>query len=140
MGLGNLPLTVRDTWLVSELHSFYFLLFETWFSLVLYGLGFENGLLQLYKSGVNQMQLEWFYSGCSSAVQSGWGWRGLLRGRISYHIDMTKWEYATIPLLTHNTKQILDTWGSEGWELVAVVPGPNGPENLVAYLKRPLEA
>lgn len=51
---------------------------------------------------------------------------------------MTTWEYATIPLLTHNTKQILDTWGSDGWELVTVIPGPAGPENLVAYLKRPL--
>lgn len=50
---------------------------------------------------------------------------------------MTTWEYATIPLLTHNTKQILDTWGEDGWELVTVIPGPNGPENLVAYLKRP---
>lgn len=51
---------------------------------------------------------------------------------------MQKWEYATIPLLIHNTKQILDTWGSEGWELVQVVPGPEG-QNLVAYLKRPVE-
>lgn len=44
-------------------------------------------------------------------------------------------EYATVPLITHATKQILDTWGEDGWELVAVVPGPN-PEQLVAYLKR----
>ena len=29
-----------------------------------------------------------------------------------------KWEYATVPLLTHATKQILDTWGVDGWELV----------------------
>ena len=46
-----------------------------------------------------------------------------------------KWEYATVPLLVHATKQILDTWGSDGWELVQVVPGPNS-EQLVAYLKR----
>ena len=26
----------------------------------------------------------------------------------------TKYEYATVPLLTHATKQILDTWGSDG--------------------------
>jgi len=39
-------------------------------------------------------------------------------------------------VLTHATKQILDSWGADGWELVQVVPGPN-PENLVAYLKRP---
>ncbi|GAA5036749.1 hypothetical protein GCM10023317_91050 [Actinopolymorpha pittospori] len=48
---------------------------------------------------------------------------------------MTKWEYATVPLLVHATKQILDNWGEDGWELVQVVPGPN-PENVVAYLKR----
>ncbi|SCL21138.1 protein of unknown function [Micromonospora nigra] len=49
---------------------------------------------------------------------------------------MQKWEYATVPLLVHATKQILDNWGEDGWELVSVVPGPN-PEQLVAYLKRP---
>ena len=48
---------------------------------------------------------------------------------------MTKWEYATVPLLVHATKQILDTWGEDGWELVQVVPGPEG--GLVAYFKRP---
>jgi hypothetical protein len=47
------------------------------------------------------------------------------------------WEYATIPLLTHNTKAILDSWGVDGWELVTVVPGPGGGDQLVAYLKRP---
>lgn len=46
---------------------------------------------------------------------------------------MQKWEYATIPLLIHNTKAILDTWGDDGWELVTVIPGPDG-QNLVAYL------
>ena len=49
---------------------------------------------------------------------------------------MTKWEYATVPLLVHATKQILDTWGEDGWELVQVVPGPGGGDQLVAYLKR----
>lgn len=49
---------------------------------------------------------------------------------------MTQWEYSTVPLLVHATKQILDNWGQDGWELVQVVPGPN-PEQLVAYLKRP---
>jgi hypothetical protein len=47
-----------------------------------------------------------------------------------------KWEYATVPLLVHATKQILDNWGDDGWELVAVVPGPSA-EQLVAYMKRP---
>ncbi|GAB3558592.1 hypothetical protein [Spelaeicoccus albus] len=48
---------------------------------------------------------------------------------------MTKWEYATVPLIVHATKQILDQWGEDGFELVQVVPGPAG-ENLVAYMKR----
>ncbi len=48
---------------------------------------------------------------------------------------MTTWEYATVPLIDHVTKQILDQWGSDGWELVQVVTGPTG--GLVAYLKRP---
>jgi hypothetical protein len=52
---------------------------------------------------------------------------------------MTKWEYATVPLLVHATKQILDNWGGDGWELVAIVPGPNS-EQLVAYMKRPVES
>jgi len=52
---------------------------------------------------------------------------------------MQKWEYLTAPLLVHNTKAILDTFGEDGWELVAVVPGPNA-ENLVAYFKRPRPA
>lgn len=50
---------------------------------------------------------------------------------------MQRWEYLTVPLLVHTTKQILDTFGSDGWELVQVVPGP--AQDLVAYLKRPLE-
>jgi hypothetical protein len=53
---------------------------------------------------------------------------------------MQKWEYLTAPLLIHNTKQILDNFGTDGWELVAVVPGPNGPQQLVAYFKRPVVA
>ena len=49
---------------------------------------------------------------------------------------MQAWEYVTVPLLVHATKQILDNWGQDGWELVTVVPGPSA-EQLVAYLKRP---
>ena len=37
---------------------------------------------------------------------------------------MQKWEYVTVPLLVHATKQILDNWGEDGWELVAGHPGP----------------
>ena len=39
-------------------------------------------------------------------------------------------------MLVHATKQILDNFGQDGWELVQMVPGMN-PENLVAYFKRP---
>jgi len=44
------------------------------------------------------------------------------------------WEYMTTPLIIHNTTAILNNWGSEGWELVQIVTGPEG--GLVAYLKR----
>ena len=50
---------------------------------------------------------------------------------------MQKWEYATVPLLVHATKQILDNWGQDGWELVAVTTGAS-PEQLVAWFKRPV--
>jgi hypothetical protein len=46
----------------------------------------------------------------------------------------TTWEYATVPLIVHATKAILDQWGADGWELVQVVQGPD--TGLVAYLKR----
>lgn len=49
---------------------------------------------------------------------------------------MPAWEYITTPLLIHNTAAILNNWGSEGWELVQIVQGPEG--GLVAYLKRPV--
>lgn len=50
--------------------------------------------------------------------------------------ERTVWEYANVPLITHATKQILDNWGEDGWELVSVLPGPSG-EQLIAFLKRP---
>ena len=49
---------------------------------------------------------------------------------------MTTWEYATVPLLIHATKQILDTWGKDGWELVSVLASEDG--NPLAFMKRPL--
>lgn len=49
---------------------------------------------------------------------------------------MITWEYFTTPLLIHNTAAILNNWGKQGWELVQVVPGPEG--GLVAYFKRPV--
>ena len=56
--------------------------------------------------------------------------------RVARLAHMASWEYATVPLIVHATKQILDQWGEDGWELVQVVPGPDG-QGLVAYLKRP---
>src|SRR5687768_15178502 len=76
----------------------------------------------------------------------GWGsreWRATARsGGCASVLAMSeparrRWEYATIPLLIHNTKAILDSWGVDGWELVTVLPGPGGSDQLVAYLKRP---
>ena len=46
---------------------------------------------------------------------------------------MSTWEYATAPLISHALQQILNQWGEQGWELVAVA------EN-VAYFKRPVQA
>lgn len=46
------------------------------------------------------------------------------------------WEYATAPLIEHATQEILNQWGEDGWELVNVVPQPQG---LIAYFKRPKE-
>ena len=48
----------------------------------------------------------------------------------------TTWEYATVPLLTHATKQILDQWGADGWELVAVLPARRA-SSTSRTLKRP---
>lgn len=43
---------------------------------------------------------------------------------------VTIWEYATAPLISHALQQILNQWGSQGWELVTVVDN-------VAFFKRP---
>jgi hypothetical protein len=51
---------------------------------------------------------------------------------------MAIWEYSTVPLIVHATKQILDQWGEDRWELVQVLTGPDG-SGLVAYLKREKE-
>ncbi len=60
--------------------------------------------------------------------------RGAVSAPVARLAVMTTWEYATVPLIVHATKQILDQWGEDGWELVQVV---NNDGNLVAYLKRP---
>ncbi|GAB4009183.1 DUF4177 domain-containing protein [Nocardioides ultimimeridianus] len=50
---------------------------------------------------------------------------------------MTKWEYQVAPVLNHAATQILNNFGQDGWELVAVIPSPQG--NDLAYFKRPVE-
>jgi hypothetical protein len=47
---------------------------------------------------------------------------------------MQKWEYVTVPLIEHATQEILNNWGEDGYELVTVLQGPQG---IVAYMKRP---
>lgn len=51
---------------------------------------------------------------------------------------MTTWEYFVAPLLEHNPGDILNTFGSDGWELVSVVQQqtPMGGASTIAYLKR----
>jgi hypothetical protein len=53
---------------------------------------------------------------------------------------MQKWEYFVAPLLEHNPGEILNSFGQDGWELVAVlqIENPQGGRSLVAYLKRPV--
>ena len=52
---------------------------------------------------------------------------------------MQQWEYFVAPVLEHNPAEILNTFGEDGWDLVAIVtqPTPMGGHSLVAYLKRP---
>src|SRR5919199_2826873 len=47
---------------------------------------------------------------------------------------MQKWEYATVPLISHAPQEILNQWGEEGWELVQVLESPT--TGTTAYLKR----
>lgn len=34
---------------------------------------------------------------------------------------MGQWEYASVPLIVHSIKEILDNWGDDGWELVTAL-------------------
>ncbi len=47
---------------------------------------------------------------------------------------MTKWEYASVPLISHALQEILNQWGEEGWELVQVIESPT--TGTTGYLKR----
>jgi hypothetical protein len=48
---------------------------------------------------------------------------------------LQKWEYATVPLISHALQEILNQWGEEGWELVQVVESQS--TGTTGYLKRP---
>ncbi len=50
--------------------------------------------------------------------------------------SLEKWEYATVPLISHALQEILNQWGQEGWELVQVTESPS--LGMTAYLKRPI--
>ena len=45
-----------------------------------------------------------------------------------------KWEYATVPLISHALQEILNQWGEEGWELVQILESPQ--TGMTAFLKR----
>ena len=57
---------------------------------------------------------------------------------------MTKWEYDVIPLITAmqdmgftQQKEILDKYGSEGWELISVTTiAVHNSIDIIAYFKR----
>lgn len=49
---------------------------------------------------------------------------------------LQKWEYASVPLIPHAIKEILDNWGDDGWELVQIY-NPTDVPGTVAILKRP---
>ena len=63
--------------------------------------------------------------------------RAMAGGR--QEVRMPTWEYFVAPLLPHNPGEILNSFGGDGWELVAVLEQqtPAGGTSLVAYLKRP---
>ena len=48
---------------------------------------------------------------------------------------LTKWEYASVPLISHALQEILNQWGEEGWELVQVQESQS--TGTVAFMKRP---
>jgi hypothetical protein len=47
---------------------------------------------------------------------------------------MQKWEYSTVPLISHALQEILNQWGEEGWELVQVVESQ--ATGTTAFMKR----
>ena len=51
---------------------------------------------------------------------------------------MTKYEYQVAPIPLHNETLMLNNFGEDGWELVAIDRNDQG--GLVAFLKRAKEA
>jgi Domain of unknown function (DUF4177) len=49
-----------------------------------------------------------------------------------------KWEYTTVPLISHALQEILNQWGGEGWELVQVLESQQ--LGMMAFLKRPAQS
>jgi hypothetical protein len=48
---------------------------------------------------------------------------------------MHKWEYATVPLISHALQEILNQWGEDGWELVQVLESQ--ATGTTGFFKRP---
>ena len=46
-----------------------------------------------------------------------------------------KWQYQVAPIPLHNEALMLNNFGSDGWELVAIHTNAQG--GLIAFLKRP---
>jgi hypothetical protein len=76
------------------------------------------------------LEWSWLPTGYISTERCRSGWGPFRRGGMT----LQNWEHATVPLIEHSTQEILNNWGEEGWELVTVLQGPQG---IVAYLKRP---
>jgi hypothetical protein len=51
---------------------------------------------------------------------------------------LAKWEYASVPLISHALQEILNQWGEDGWELVQVLESSN--TGVTAFMKRPKNA
>ena len=48
-----------------------------------------------------------------------------------------KWEYTTVPLISHALQEILNQWGEEGWDLVQILESQQ--LGMLAFLKRPAQ-